>query len=268
MLKNLASECLQNVQNVEELVLRELWYNFRNWSMSLPSVNTLQVREDFWISTIFVFGRNERRILVCCLLFTLAWFFGKIMYLVTFFVLNFLACKFVISSGVLLRRQWLRKQLGLLPETKSWTWWLSTQLLYWVLNFWHPEHQSWTTFKVCYCHLYHTTTSSLTIIVARWPVHWKPCVTLFFPLKANFGCSCCCMGTGMKELPQSGLFAYLHVEDLAQIHISALEITKASGRYICYERVVSEFELVELIRKLYPERSVPSRYFILCTHTR
>jgi cinnamoyl-CoA reductase len=65
---------------------------------------------------------------------------------------------------------------------------------------------------------------------------------------------------GMKELPQSGLFAYLHVEDLAQIHISALEITKASGRYICYERVVSEFELVELIRKLYPERSVPSRF--------
>jgi cinnamoyl-CoA reductase len=75
-------------------------------------------------------------------------------------------------------------------------------------------------------------------------------------------------GAGMKELPQSGLFAYLHVEDLAQIHISALEITKASGRYICYERVVSEFELVELIRKLYPERSVPSRYFILCAHTR
>jgi cinnamoyl-CoA reductase len=65
---------------------------------------------------------------------------------------------------------------------------------------------------------------------------------------------------GMKELPQSGLFAYLHVEDLAQIHISALEITKASGRYICYERVVSEFELVELIRKLYPEQSVPSRF--------
>ncbi|CAM6038992.1 unnamed protein product [Sphagnum compactum] len=65
---------------------------------------------------------------------------------------------------------------------------------------------------------------------------------------------------GVKELPQSGLFAIMHVDNLAQAHISALEIPKASGRYICYERVVSEFELVDLIRKLYPHQSVPSRF--------
>jgi cinnamoyl-CoA reductase len=68
------------------------------------------------------------------------------------------------------------------------------------------------------------------------------------------------LGTGVKELPQSGLFAYVHVEDLAQAEISAFEKPEASGRYICYERVVSEFELVDIIRKLYPHRSVPSRY--------
>ncbi|CAK9225173.1 unnamed protein product [Sphagnum jensenii] len=65
---------------------------------------------------------------------------------------------------------------------------------------------------------------------------------------------------GVKELPQSGLFAYVHVEDLAQAEISAFEIPEASGRYICYERVVSELELVDIIRKLYPQRSVPSRF--------
>jgi hypothetical protein len=56
----------------------------------------------------------------------------------------------------------------------------------------------------------------------------------------------------VKELPQSGLFTIMHVDNLAQAHISALGIPKASGRYICYERVVSEFELVDLIWKLYP----------------
>ncbi len=68
------------------------------------------------------------------------------------------------------------------------------------------------------------------------------------------------MGTGVKELPQSGLFAYVHVEDLAQAEVSAFEIPEASGHYIWYERVVSELELVDIIRKLYPHRSVPSRY--------
>uniref|UniRef100_A0A7I4DFC8 NAD-dependent epimerase/dehydratase domain-containing protein n=1 Tax=Physcomitrium patens TaxID=3218 RepID=A0A7I4DFC8_PHYPA len=65
---------------------------------------------------------------------------------------------------------------------------------------------------------------------------------------------------GVKELPQSGLFAYAHVEDVAKAHISALEVSDASGRYICYESVVSEEKLVGLIRKLYPDSSVPSRF--------
>ncbi|KAG0561623.1 hypothetical protein KC19_9G079100 [Ceratodon purpureus] len=70
---------------------------------------------------------------------------------------------------------------------------------------------------------------------------------------------------GVKELPQSGLFAYAHVEDVAEAHVSALESTEASGRYICYERVISEEKLVELIRKLYPDSSIPSRYEIIFT---
>ncbi|KAG0605479.1 hypothetical protein M758_9G062700 [Ceratodon purpureus] len=65
---------------------------------------------------------------------------------------------------------------------------------------------------------------------------------------------------GVKELPQSGLFAYAHVEDVAEAHVSALESTEASGRYICYDRVISEEKLVELIRKLYPDSSIPSRF--------
>lgn len=66
---------------------------------------------------------------------------------------------------------------------------------------------------------------------------------------------------GVTELPQSGLFAYAHIEDVAGVHVSALESTEASGRYICYESVVSEEKLVELIRKFYPDSSIPSRYF-------
>jgi len=68
---------------------------------------------------------------------------------------------------------------------------------------------------------------------------------------------------GVKELPQSGLFAYAHVEDVAEAHVRALEATEASGRYICYEKVVSEEKLVELIRKLYPDSTVPSRYITI-----
>lgn len=67
----------------------------------------------------------------------------------------------------------------------------------------------------------------------------------------------------MKELPQSGLFAYVHVEDVAKAHVSALEATDASGRYICFEDVVSEEKLVDLIRKLYPGSSIPSRYAVI-----
>lgn len=65
---------------------------------------------------------------------------------------------------------------------------------------------------------------------------------------------------GVKELPQSGLFAYAHVEDVAEAHVRAFESTEASGRYICYEKVVSEEKLVELIRKLYPDSVIPSRF--------
>lgn len=64
----------------------------------------------------------------------------------------------------------------------------------------------------------------------------------------------------MTELPQSGLFAYAHVEDVAEAHVRALEATEATGRYICYETVVSEEKLVELIRKLYPDSKIPSRF--------
>lgn len=65
---------------------------------------------------------------------------------------------------------------------------------------------------------------------------------------------------GVTELPQSGLFAYAHVEDVAEAHVRALEATEATGRYICYETVVSEEKLVELIRKLYPDSKIPSRF--------
>lgn len=65
--------------------------------------------------------------------------------------------------------------------------------------------------------------------------------------------------SGVTELPQSGLFAYAHVEDVVDAHVCAFEEPEASGRYICYEGVVGEKELVEYIRKLYPDSIIPSR---------
>ncbi len=62
-------------------------------------------------------------------------------------------CAYVYSFGVLLQRQWLRKQPGPLPETKSWIWWSSTPPLSWVLKSQPPEHLSWPTLKVLLHHI-------------------------------------------------------------------------------------------------------------------
>lgn len=65
--------------------------------------------------------------------------------------------------------------------------------------------------------------------------------------------------SGVQELPQSGLFAFAHVDDVAEAHVCAFEVPEASGRYICYEDVVSEEALVAYIYKLYPDSIIPSR---------
>lgn len=65
--------------------------------------------------------------------------------------------------------------------------------------------------------------------------------------------------SGVQELPQSGLFAFAHVEDVAEAHVCALEVPEASGRYICYEDVLSDEALVSYIYKLYPDSIIPSR---------
>jgi len=65
---------------------------------------------------------------------------------------------------------------------------------------------------------------------------------------------------GVQELPQSGLFAFAHVDDVAEAHVCAFEVPEASGRYICYEDVVSEEALVAYIYKLYPDSIIPSSF--------
>jgi cinnamoyl-CoA reductase len=67
----------------------------------------------------------------------------------------------------------------------------------------------------------------------------------------------------MKEQPQTVLLASTPVRDVPKTHLPALESQEASGRYIYCERVFTDDKLVDLIRRLYPDRFVPPWYMTI-----
>lgn len=58
--------------------------------------------------------------------------------------------------------------------------------------------------------------------------------------------------TSSSSFDQSGIFAYVHVDDLAAAHVLAFEADSASGRYICFEKLLTKSDIVEAARELYP----------------
>lgn len=61
---------------------------------------------------------------------------------------------------------------------------------------------------------------------------------------------------------ESGVLAFVDVEFLADVHFRAFEDQSTSGRYFCFNQIVStEEEAVKLAKSLSPLLSLPPRYF-------
>ncbi|XP_048499742.1 phenylacetaldehyde reductase-like isoform X4 [Beta vulgaris subsp. vulgaris] len=54
-------------------------------------------------------------------------------------------------------------------------------------------------------------------------------------------------------------FGWIHVKDVAEAHIRALEIPSAKGRYILSETVAHFADLVNILHELYPNLKLPNR---------
>nr|ALG76007.1 cinnamoyl-CoA reductase [Miscanthus floridulus] len=53
--------------------------------------------------------------------------------------------------------------------------------------------------------------------------------------------------------------AYVDVRDVADAHLRVFESPRASGRYLCAERVLHREDVVRILAKLFPEYPVPTR---------
>lgn len=65
--------------------------------------------------------------------------------------------------------------------------------------------------------------------------------------------------TNSTMLDQSGIFAYVHVDDLAAAHVLAFEAEQAAGRYICFEKLLSKDDIMEAAREMYPNCAIDKR---------
>jgi cinnamoyl-CoA reductase len=55
-----------------------------------------------------------------------------------------------------------------------------------------------------------------------------------------------------KLLDQSGIFAFVHVDDLASAHVLTYQAQRAAGRYICFEKLLSKADIMEAASQMYP----------------
>lgn len=67
-----------------------------------------------------------------------------------------------------------------------------------------------------------------------------------------------CLNGSSSTYPNAVL-GWVHVKDVAEAHILAFEVPTASGRYICAERVAHYEEIMEILRKLYPDYPIPTK---------
>lgn len=57
----------------------------------------------------------------------------------------------------------------------------------------------------------------------------------------------------------NGATGLVHVKDVAEAHIRALEISSANGRHILSERVVHVSDIIKLLHELYPSLKLPEK---------
>jgi nucleoside-diphosphate-sugar epimerase len=64
--------------------------------------------------------------------------------------------------------------------------------------------------------------------------------------------------SGSTDKYQNGTMGFVDVKDVALAHILAYEKPEAEGRYILCERVLHNKDLVQILRKMFPEYPVPT----------
>lgn len=63
---------------------------------------------------------------------------------------------------------------------------------------------------------------------------------------------------GSPTFPNASL-TWVHVKDVAVVHILAYEVPSASGRYLTLERVAHFSEIVKILKELYPNVPLPEK---------
>ena len=63
-------------------------------------------------------------------------------------------------------------------------------------------------------------------------------------------------------LDQSGIFAFIHVDDLASAHILTYQADRAAGRYICFEKLLSKADIVEAANQMYPNYPMAAKRYV------
>ncbi|PKA49411.1 Cinnamoyl-CoA reductase 1 [Apostasia shenzhenica] len=64
---------------------------------------------------------------------------------------------------------------------------------------------------------------------------------------------------GSAKTYANAVQAYVHVRDVAEAHILVFENPKASGRYLCAERVLHREDLVRMLAQFFPHYPVPTQ---------
>ncbi|XP_042507082.1 tetraketide alpha-pyrone reductase 1 [Macadamia integrifolia] len=81
-------------------------------------------------------------------------------------------------------------------------------------------------------------------------------------------CSTACDVLGLlkgdsEKFSWHGRMGYVHIDDVALIHILVYEDRSANGRYLCCSTVLENYELASLLSKRYPSLPIPKRFMPL-----
>lgn len=67
------------------------------------------------------------------------------------------------------------------------------------------------------------------------------------------------MFSGTTKEFVNATFGWVGVKDVAMAHILAFEKPEAEGRYICNERVLHQGDIVDLLKKLFPQYPIVAK---------
>lgn len=64
--------------------------------------------------------------------------------------------------------------------------------------------------------------------------------------------------TGADTYPNT-VYRWVHVKDVVAAHVLAYEKPEANGKYYIMERCARSYDLVQILRKLYPHMEFPEK---------